>query len=256
MASSSKTTETNSPPDWSKAGYEQAGQVAQDLYNSGSGGNVYTGSTVADLSGATTSGIDNLYNAGGNTNTAGTSGLFSQLGALALDNPYLSENAYLEQSLQPQLDKTANQIRSLYSGMGRGNSDVELSTLTNEIGNLRTSALADDWNRRAQLLSTGINQAQTAATSLAGLDQQQFENALTGANAQIQAGQLIDTQNQANLDDYVNLWTATDNAPWNRLAMYENALAGASADYGTRTSKTKSSNPMAALGAVGSLAGK
>lgn len=253
MSSTSTTKQENSPPAWSKAGYQQAGSEAQRLYNSGVGGQVYTGSTVAQPSAATTSGITNLYNAGGNSDTSGTRNLFAGTGALALNNDYLSENAYREKALQPSLDRTANMVRSSMSGMGRGGGAAETRALTESLGNLEAQSLNDDWNRRAGLLSTGIGQAQQAATSMAGLDQQNFQNRLTGANAQLQAAGLIDANNQANLDDYVGLWTALDNQDWGRLGMYEQALAGASADYGTQTSRTKSSNPAAALGAIGSI---
>ena len=253
MSSTSTTKQESSPPEWSKAGYQQLGSEVQRLYNSGQGGNVYEGSTVAPLSAATTSGIEQMYNAGQNWDTSGTRGLFAGTGALALDNPYLSENAYLQQALNPALDETAARIRSTYSGMGRGNSDVEQKVLARELGNLQVSALANDWDRRGQLLSQGIGQAQQAATSMAGLDQQNFQNQLTGANAALQAGGLIDAQNQRDLEDYVGLWTALDNKDWGRAGMYSQALAGASADYGTQTSRTKSSNPAAVLGALGSM---
>lgn len=256
MGSSSTTKTETAPPEWSKAGYQQAGAEAQRLYNSGSGGNVYTGSTVAPLSGATTGGIEQLWNAGQGWDTSGTRNLFAGTGALALGNDYLSENAYREKALQPSLDRTAAMVRSTMSGMGRGGGAAETRALTESLGNIENQSMFDDWNRRAGLLSTGIGQAQQAATSMAGLDQQNFTNRMTGADAALRAGGLIDKSNQANLDDYIGLWTALDNKDWGRLGMYEQALAGASADYGTQTSRTKSSNPMAALGAVGSLAGK
>lgn len=253
MTSTSTTKQENSPPEWSKAGYQQAGAEAQRLYNSGAGGNVYTGSTVAPLSAATTGGIEQMYNAGQGWDTSGTRGLFAGTGALALDNQYLSENAYRQAALQPALDRTANMVRSSMNGMGRGGGAAETRALTESLGNIEMQSLNDDWNRRAGLLSTGIGQAQQAATSMAGLDQQNFQNRMTGANAALQAGGLIDRNNQQNLDDYVGLWTALDNKDWGRLGMYEQALAGASADYGTQTSRTKSSNPAAALGAIGSI---
>lgn len=253
MTSTSTTKQDNSPPDWSKAGYQQAGAEVQRLYNEGSGGNVYTGSTVAPLSGATTGGIEQLWNAGQGWDTSGTRNLFAGTGALALGNDYLSENAYREKALQPSLDRTAAMVRSTMSGMGRGGGAAETRALTESLGNIENQSMFDDWNRRAGLLSTGIGQAQQAATSMAGLDQQNFNNRLTGANAALQAGGLIDKNNQANLDDYVNLWTALDNRDQGRLGMYLQGLSGASADYGTQTSRTKSSNPAAALGALGSF---
>ena len=256
MGSKSTTTQTNAPPAWAAQGYKQTGAEAQRLYNSGAGGNVFTGSMVAQPSTATTSGIQQMYNAGQNWDTSGTRPLFAGTGALALDNDYLSENAYREKALQPSLDRTAAMVRSTMSGMGRGGGGAETRALTESLGNIENQSLFDDWNRRAGMLSTGIGQAQQAATSMAGLDQQNFQNRLQGAGAALQAGGLIDQNNQANLDDYANLWTALDNQDWNRLGIYQQALAGSAADYGTQTSRTKSSNPMAVLGGIGSsLAG-
>jgi len=255
MGSSSKTVQENKPPAWAEPGFKQTGAEAQRLYNSGAGGNVYTGSTVAPLSGATTGGIEQMYNAGQSWDTSGTRPLFAGTGALALNNDYLSENAYREKALQPSLDRTAAMVRSTMSGMGRGGGGAETRALTESLGNIENQSLNDDWNRRAGMLSTGIGQAQQAATSMAGLDQQNFGNRLQGAGAALQAGGLIDQNNQANLSDYQNLWTALDNQDWNRLGIYQQALSGSAADYGTQTSRTKSSNPMAALGAVGSAMG-
>lgn len=296
MSSTTKTTTDNSPPEWTAKSYNQAGDEIDRLYNSGAGGNTYTGSTVAPLSDTTMAGINQLAQAGANWDTAGSRPLFQGIGAGAgsvydaAGAPSASEsnltdyatgkyldpatNPYFEPALQGQLDKTAAQIQSQFSGAGRYGSGANNAVLANELGGLRTNAFMDQFNQNVanqfganqqidaarnagqgmQLGALGVGQ--TAANSIAGLDQQNFQNRLTGAGATAQAGSMLDTQSQKQLADDVNLFYALDNQDWNRLGMMEQALAGASGNYGTQNSTQRTSNPMGALGAVGSFMGK
>ena len=239
MSKTSKTKSESSPPEWSAPLFKAGAAEANKLYQAGVGGNTYMGSAVAPLSGTTMTGVNQLANAGANSDTSGTRNLFAQIGAAAVDNPYLSENAYLEQSLQPQLDKAAAQTRSAMSGMGRLGGGAETNALAQTLGDIRTTALANDWNRRANMLTTGLSQAQGAASSMAGLDQKQFENKLAGAGATLQAGNILDTQSQNQLSDYVSRWYAKDNEDWNRLAMMLSAAQGSAGNYGVTESTSR-----------------
>lgn len=87
MSTTSKTTQTNSPPAWAQGLFERSAQDAQRLYDSGSGGNTYLGSTVAPLSDTTMQGVNRLYQAGANTDTSATRPLYGELGAAAVSNP-------------------------------------------------------------------------------------------------------------------------------------------------------------------------
>lgn len=296
MSSTTKTTSENKPPEWAAEGYKQAGSEAQRLYNSGAGGNTYLGSTVAPLSDTTMGGVNQLAQAGANWDTAGSRSLFQGIGAGAggvydaAGAPSSSEtnladyasgkfldpatNPYFEPALQGQLDKTAAQVQSQFSGAGRYGSGANTNILANELGGLRTNAFMDQFNQNVanqfganQLIDTARNAnqgmqlgalgvGQTAANSIAGLDQQNFDNRLTGAGATLQAGNILDNQDQKNLMDEINKFYALDNQDWNRLGMYEQALAGAAGNYGTQNSTQRTSNPMGALGAVGSFMGK
>lgn len=296
MGTSSSSTTSNQPPDWSKAGYQEAGKVAQDLYNSGSGGNTYMGSTVAPLSDTTMQGLNATVNAGANTDTSGTRPIYQGIGAGAgqvyneasapssaqsnltnfANGNYLdpASNPYYSQALRSALTTAGNQVQSQFSGAGRLGSAADTNALGNTLGNIAVNAAnnqynanlqtmlgansqidaANNANRSAQLGALGAGQ--TAANSIAGLDQQNFQNALTGANAITGAGQALDTQSQKNLNDLVNQFYSLDNQDWNRLGMFESALSGASGNYGTQHTSTSSSNPLAAVGAVGKLMGK
>lgn len=290
MSKTTKSETENKPPEWATPLFTQSATEAQNLYNSGSGGNTYQGSTVAPLSGTTISGINQLAQAGANWNTSGSRPLFQQIGTAAASNPFTNyltnaaasagrpsyseqnlagiaagqDNPYFEQALKGQLDKTAAQVQSQFSGAGRYGSGANTGALADSLGNIRSTALSNQWNTNIQnqlaangqmdsarlqgqtlqgnllsnagnLYSTGVGQAQNAAQSIANLDQQQFTNRLAGANATVQAGNMLDTQNQQQLADQIAQWYANDNQDWTRLGLLQAAAAGSAGNYGTQT---------------------
>lgn len=280
MGSSTESTQTSEPPGWAKPLFTQSATEAQNLYNSGSGGNTYTGPTVSDLSGTTMGGVNALNTAGANTNTAGTRPLLQGLGAAATGPSYAEQNLgdmangsylqsgnpYFNDALKGQLDSTAAQVQSQFSGAGRYGSGANTGALTSQLGNIRSSALSDQFNRDSQNMLTANGQMDAAKQAGLGLglqatnamgaqDQQQFQNALTGAGAQLQAGGLLDTQAQKQLSDVVNNFYAQDNQDWNRLGLLQSAAAGAAGNYGTQSGSSSTSNPLGALGAIGGLFG-
>jgi hypothetical protein len=87
MSKTSKTTQENKPPAWAQPLFSTSATDAMNLYKSGSGGNTYTGSTVAPLSGTTMGGVNQLANAGQAWDTSGTRPLYQGLGASAVSNP-------------------------------------------------------------------------------------------------------------------------------------------------------------------------
>lgn len=254
MSKTSKTTSESKPPEWSAPLFKQGASVAQDLFNKGVGSNTFMDSAVAPLSGTTMSGVNQLANAGANWDTAGTRNLFGMIGSAAVDNPYLSENAYLEKALEPQLAKAAAQTRSAMSGMGRLGGGAETNALSQTLGDIRVNAMANDWSRRGNMLTTGLGQAQQAAGSMAGLDQRNFENRLAGAGATLQAGNILDTQAQNQLSDYVSRWYSKDNEAWNRLATMLSAAQGSAGNYGmTESTSRQPVNVGGLLSGIGGL---
>jgi hypothetical protein len=184
-----------------------------------------------------------------------------------------ANNPYYRQALGSALDTAGNKVQSQFSGAGRLGSGANTQVLGNTLGNIAVNAANTQYNQNVQSQLAANQQidaarqagfgtqlgalgaGQTAANSIAGLDQNQFQNNLTGANAQLQAGNVVDTQAQKQLNDLVNLFYANDNADWDRLGMFESALAGSAGNYGTQNTRTSSSNPLAAIGAVGSMFG-
>jgi hypothetical protein len=238
-------------------------------------------------------GINATVNAGTNTDTSATRPIYQGIGAGAgqvyneasapssassnltnfANGNYLdpASNPYYSAALKSALTTAGNGVQSQFSGAGRLGSAADTNALGNTLGNIAVNAAnnqynqnvatmlgansqidaANNANRNMQLGALGAGQ--TAANSIAGLDQQNFQNSLTGAQAVNSAGQQLDTQSQKNLDDLVNQFYSLDNQDWNRLGMFESALSGASGNYGRQTTNTSSSNPLAAIGALGSL---
>lgn len=279
MGGTSTTKTENSPPAWAEPLFKQSANEAQAIYNQGIGGNTYTGSTVSDLSGTTMQGVNQLANAGQNTDTAATRPLFGQIGAASVSPSYSesnlqdmangsflkSGNPYFEAALQPQLDKTAAQVQSQFSGAGRYGSGANTGALANELGGIRSNALFNQFNQDTSNMLTangmldaarnaGLDRGITAANAMAGLDQQNFQNRLTGAGATLQAGDILDTQAQKQLNDEIAKFYALDNQPWTRLGLLQSAAAGSAGDYGTQVSKTRQPfNPASLIGPVAGM---
>lgn len=368
----SSSTQESKPPAWSKPLFETSAQDAMGLYQSGSGGNTYMGSTVAPLSGTTMQGVNQLANAGQNTDTSGTRPLYQQLGAGAVSNPAINAlsnvaggvtggqtdvsgvnaqnvgagdyqgileraqaptsasqnlqgyasgeylqgegNPFYRQRLEKEIADSNALIQSQFSGAGRYGSGANQGTIAENTSDMLYRGLEDDFNRQTQnqfnavgmidaanqgalgtqlgaasgiagigagnadralqagtaragfdaadldrglsaaglqgnLLSSagnlygqGIGQGLDAAGSMAGLDQQQFENRLTGAGATLQAGGIMDQQAQRQIQDEIAKFYALDNEDWNRLGMLQSAAAGSAGNYGTQNATQR--NPI------------
>lgn len=274
MGSTSKSTTDNNPPSWAKDAFSLSGSEAPALYKAGVGGNVFPGQAVSPLSGTTMQGVNQLARAGANTNTAQTRPLLQGIGGASVlpsyseanlgdmaSGKYLKDgNPYFDAALQGQLDSTASQVQSQFSGAGRYGSGANTDVLTKDLGSIRSGALRDQFNADTSNMLTangqmdssrnaGLDRALQATSAMGAMDQNQFQNKITGAGATLQAGGLLDAQSQKQLSDLVDQWTQTDNSGWNRLGLLEQAASGAAGPYGVQNSRTSSSNPLAAIGA-------
>jgi hypothetical protein len=269
-SSTTKQTTENKPPEWAKPLFEQSAGVAQSLYNSGSGGNVYQGQRVADLSGTTQGGITGVSNAAASWDMPGYGNMLAQaqqptsaqsnLGDMASGKNLLA-NPFFEDALRGQLDKTAAQVQSQFSGSGRYGSGANNSVLAGELGNIRSNALYNQYNQDVQnmLTANGMidnSKAQNIASQL-GIGNQAFQNQLAGANAQIGAGQVIDQNQQDKLSAAHQKWNEQDMREWTRLGLLQSAASGSAGNYGTAVTTAKSPmNPLGIAGAVGSAVTK
>lgn len=243
------------------------------------------GSTVAPQSSTTLSGINQLANAGANYRTDQTRPLYQQIGAASVgpsaasnyltgyaSGDYLNGegNPFYRQLLDKNIADANSMIRSQFSGMGRTGgtgSGGEYQAVANNTSNMLLQGLNEDFNRQqanqfnaVNMLdaqrNAGLDRALQSTGAMTNLDQQQFQNRLTGAGATLQAGGMLDSQAQKQLSDQINAWYAKDNEPWTRLGLLQSAAAGAAGPYGTQVATTRQSPGLGSiLGGVGSLFG-
>lgn len=273
MSTKTSSTSEAKPPAWATPLFTQSATEAQNAYNSGAGGNVYQGQTVAGLSGTTQAGINGVQSAAGaygNTPNAltnvltGPTSAGANLSDMASGKYLQSGNPYFNQALQGQLDDTANQVQSQFSGAGRYGSGANTNALTSQLGNIRSSALSNQFNQDSQNMLAANSQIDASRNNQQGTNTNtasalnSWNQGAIGANqATIQAGQLQDQNYQSQLDANLTKFQAQDMEPWTRLGLLQSAAAGAAGNYGTNVQTTKSGfNPMQAIGAVGSAATK
>lgn len=242
--SSTQTTE-NKPPKWSEPLFASSASEAQRIYSSGAGGNVYRGETVAGLGNTTKQGIAGVTSAAGSLPK--TTAAQNYLTDYA-NGTYLKQgNPYFNDAIQGQLDDTAAQVMSQFSGSGRYGSGANTGVLANKLGSIRSNALADQFSRDQanQLAATGM--IDNANSNL-------YQNRLTGQQAVINAGQLEDQARQAKLTADFTKWQSEDMRPWTRLGLLQSAAAGSAGNYGTNTQTvTQPFNALQGIGALGSL---
>jgi len=244
MASSPKTTTTeNKPPKWATPLFEQSATEAQNIYNSGKGGGVYQGDTTAGLGTTTQSGISGLQ--GAVSAMPSTTSSASNLAEMANGSYLKNGNPYFESALSGQLQSTADQVQSQFSGSGRYGSGANTNVLTNSLGNIRSTALSNQYNRDAQNMLTANGQIDSANSNL-------YQNQLAGNQAVIGAGQLQDAAKQAELNAAQSKFLAEDNQDWTRLGLLQAAAAGSAGNYGTQ-SQVQSGGPSPLLGAIGGI---
>lgn len=250
MASSPKTTETTSkPPAWAAPLFSQSASEAQKLYNSGSGGNVYQGDTTAGLGSTTQSGISGIQNTVSGLPTSTSSA--TNLADVANGSYLKSGNPYFESALSGQLQSTADQVQSQFSGSGRYGSGANTNVLTNSLGNIRATALSNQYNQDAQNMLTANGQIDSANSNL-------YQNQLAGNQAVVGAGQLQDAAKQAELDAAQSKFLAEDNQDWTRLGLLQAAASGSAGNYGSQSQVQSggSNGLLSAIGGIGSLATK
>jgi hypothetical protein len=192
-------------------------------------------------------------------------------------------NPYYRQRLDKQIADANAMIQSQFSGAGRYGSGADQRAIADNTSNMLLTGLENDYNRQqanqfaavnaidtanqnalglrgnmlanaGQFYSTGIGQAQSAADAMANLDQRNFQNQLTGANATLQAGNVLDAQAQKLLSDQIAKWYSLDNQDWTRLGMLQSAASGAAGPYGTKIATQRQPVDIGSiLGGFGSL---
>lgn len=236
---SSKQTSENKPPKWSEPLFKQSASEAQSIYNSGAGGNVYQGDTVAGLGDTTQAGISGIKSAAAGFNNQGVQNNLTDWAS----GKNVMSNPYFESALTGQLDSAADQVQSRFSGSGRYGSGANTNALANTLGNIRAGALSNQYNQ-------DVGNMFTAGNALTNWNQ----GNLGAQQAVTNAGQLEDQNKQAQLTADFTKWQSEDMQPWTRLGLLQSAAAGSAGNYGTNTqTQTQPFNALQGIGALGSM---
>lgn len=248
MSQSSKQTTENKPPAWAAPLFKQSASEAQNIYNSGAGGNVYQGQTVAGLGDTTKQGISGVQSVAGTLPQ--TSAAQNYLTDYA-SGKYLQEgNPYYRDRLANEISDSNAMIQSQFSGSGRYGSGANTNALAKNTQNMLLAGLESDYNRAQANQLAATQQLDNSQNAL-------FQNKLAGQQAVINAGQLQDAAKQQQLNADFTKWQSEDMRDWNRLGLLQSAAAGAAGNYGTNTQTQRQGfNPLSAIGGVGSLATK
>lgn len=240
---SSKQTTENKPPAWATPLFKQSADEAQKIYDSGAGGNVYQGETVAGLGQTTQGGISGVKDT-----VAGLPGSTAAQNYLTdyASGKYLAEgNPYYKERLNNEINDSNALIQSQFSGSGRYGSGANSQVLAKNTNNMLLQGLENDYNRQQANQLAATQQIDAANSNL-------FQNKLAGNQAVIGAGQLQDANNQAKLTADFTKWQSEDMEPWTRLGLLQSAAAGAAGNYGTNTQTQM--QPFNGLQAAGALA--
>lgn len=241
----SKQTTESKPPAWATPLFQQSASEAQKIYDSGAGGNVYQGQTVAGLGSTTQGGIKGVQNtvSGLPQNTAAQNYLTDYA-----SGKYLQEgNPYYRDRLANEISDSNSMIQSQFSGSGRYGSGANTNALAKNTQNMLLSGLESDYNRAQANQLAATQQLDSANSNL-------YRDKLAGNQAVIGAGQLQDANKQAQLTADFTKWQSEDMAPWTRLGLLQSAAAGAAGNYGTNTqTQSQPFNAMQGIGALGSL---
>ena len=248
MSQSSKQTTEQKPPKWAEPLFRQSASEASKIYDSGAGGNVYQGQTVAGLGDKTQAGISGVQNVAGSLPQ--TSAAQNYLTDYA-SGKYLQEgNPYYRDRLANEISDSNAMIQSQFSGSGRYGSGANTNALAKNTQNMLLSGLEADYNRAQANQLAATQQIDASRNAL-------FQNQLGGQQALIDAGKLEDANKQAQLTADFTKWQSEDMQPWTRLGLLQSAAAGAAGNYGTNTQTSRTPfNPLSAVGGLGSLATK
>jgi len=245
MGKSSKQTTENKPPAWATPLFSQSASEAQKVYDSGKGGNVYQGQTVADLGATTQQGISGIKDTVGGlpTSTSAQNNLTDYA-----SGKYLSEgNPYYKERLNNEINDSNALIQSQFSGSGRYGSGANTGVLAKNTNNMLLQGLENDYNRQQANQFAATQQIDNSGSQL-------YQNQMQGNQAVIGAGQLQDANNQAKLTADFTKWQSEDMQPWTRLGLLQSAAAGSAGNYGTNTqTQTQPFNGLQAAGALGSM---
>jgi hypothetical protein len=273
-----QTTSSNSEP-WDAAQPTMRTSLAgaNNLYNAGVGGQVYTGSTVVPWAQQTMQGASGIQrNATANSGSRGLSGQYqgiinnggfnsAQQGAMRntqqLANSQYSISPELQKVIGAQSAQAADQVNASVAGAGRYGSAVHQGNLASTIGDLTNKTVYGDmqnWQGRRDAANSNLfNMGQTGIGNLG--------TAYTGMNAPNQdlmnVGGLYEDLATRQMNDRLRVFNESQDRPWELLGRLNSVASGAGQQGGTQTQTQPGQNPFltaigygaSGLGALGSF---
>lgn len=217
MSKSSKQTTENKPPEWAVPLFTKSADEAKRIYDSGVGGGVYQGKTVADLTNTTRSGI-NMLTGTQPTNLSGTVGPIKTgdqwqsaindskknsaaeqylTGYARGDNLKGDGNPFYRQRLDREIADSNALIQSQFAGSGRFGSGANQSTIADNTNNMLLSGLENDWNREQANQFNAVNAIDAgrntqmgnrlnAISGLTNVESQNINNRMSAVNTDFQ----------------------------------------------------------------------
>jgi len=168
---------------------------------------------------------------------------------------FLNSNPYLSQMFNAMSGEVSDAVNSQFSASGRTGSPAHAGVMTQQLGNLASNIYGQDYarERQNQLSAAGMMPSYTSALPAYQAAGYNDLNALMGVG-QMREGKAAET-----LQDLLDRFNFSQNAPWENLQRYAGLATGIGGMGGTSvsTQKTKS-NPFGQVlgglfGAVGAL---
>lgn len=281
---SKQTTQVSDNQPWSaaqpnlKAGLGEA----KNLFDSGVGSQVYSGSTVVPFADQTTKGMQQmqgqadmaqggLNNAFGATSQLASSGFnapqmasMRNMAKTAIGNDVFGSNPEFQNILKKSQDDASNAVNLNASAAGRYGSGTHQGVMADSIGDLTSNMLSQEYSRQlgrkdnatSQLFQAGQAGVgnQLGATSALG---NAYQNTLAPSQTNMQIGSMYEDLYGRQLNDKLRIFNETQNRPWENLARFQAANSG-SGQYGTSTTTAQQpgQSPFATgLGALSLLSG-
>lgn len=162
-------------------------------------------------------------------------------------------NPYIMEALDTAAGQTADQVNSIVGSLGRLGSPDHTQVLARELGNLRTSTLANqvntDLDRRMQAEAANIANRAGAIGQYASIAPTADELRYADANRLINVGAGQRGELQEQLADNIARFNALQSRPWDQLNLYNNILGGlSSTGQQTTTYQPKGSSIASGLG--------
>lgn len=260
-------SQTNAPPSWSQALFEQGAGDALNAYQNGKWGNVYQGERVANLSDVTKNAVNGLADSADNFNNTYVNQLLNNATSSA-DNlkqmasgDLMGNNSAFNEALQNTLNNTATTINSQMSGAGRYGSGAHSGVLSNNLGQVATNALSNQYNQDVKNMLSANNQIDNANQNQITSTGNYYNNHSNAWKNALTGGDKLDENAQNQVDADWQKWLEEDNREWNRLNLLQNAANNFSKNYGTSTSNsqsetTKKNNLLENVKSISGLIGK